>query len=68
MLTIDIDTARRFIPGKQGLWLDDKTLGKDDVFVEALACGFMRFVKFLSAERVDAKAIREPLLRQYMSK
>jgi hypothetical protein len=47
-----------------GLWLEDKALGKDESFAEALARGFARFVKFLGADRVDAKAIREPLLRR----
>jgi len=47
-----------------GLWLEDKALGKDEVFAEALACGFARFVTFLGASKLDAKAIREPLLRR----
>jgi uncharacterized protein YcaQ len=50
-----------------GLWLEDKTLGKDEAFVEALACGFARFVTFLGASKLDAKAIREPLLRRRIS-
>jgi hypothetical protein len=47
-----------------GLWLEDKALGKDEAFAEALACGFARFVTFLGARKLDAKAIREPLLRR----
>src|SRR5574341_516177 len=47
-----------------GLWLEAKALGKDEAFAEALARGFARFVKFLGASKVDAKAIREPLLRR----
>jgi uncharacterized protein YcaQ len=47
-----------------GLWLEDKALGKDEAFAEALACGFARFVTFLGASKLDAKAIREPLLRR----
>jgi uncharacterized protein YcaQ len=47
-----------------GLWLEDKALGKDEAFAEALACGFARFVTFLGASKMDAKAIREPLLRR----
>ncbi len=50
-----------------GLWLEDKTLGKDETFAEALACGFARFVAFLGASKLEAKAIREPLLRRYVS-
>ena len=47
-----------------GLWLEDPSLGKNEAFAEALACGFERFVKFLGANRLDAKTIREPLLRR----
>jgi uncharacterized protein YcaQ len=47
-----------------GLWLEDETLGKDEPFAEALARGFARFVTFLGASKVDAKAIREPQLRR----
>ena len=47
-----------------GLWLEDETLGKDEAFAEALAGGFARFVRFLGASKLDAQAIREPLLRQ----
>ena len=47
-----------------GLWLEDKALGKDEAFAEALAHGLARFVKFLGARKLDAKAIREPLLRR----
>src|SRR5260221_9421220 len=47
-----------------GLWLENKALGKDETFAEALARGFTRFVTFLGAHRLNAKAIREPLLRR----
>ena len=47
-----------------GLWLEDKALGKVEAFAEALARGFARFVTFLGASKLDAKAIREPLLRR----
>ena len=50
--------------GILGLWLEDKALGKDEAFAEALACGFSRFVTFLGASKLDVKAIREPLLRR----
>jgi len=50
-----------------GLWLEDKALGKDEAFAEALACGFARFVTFLGASKLDARAIREPLLRRRVS-
>jgi len=48
----------------QGLWLEDKALGRDEAFAEALARGFARFVSFLGASRLDAREIREPLLRR----
>ena len=50
-----------------GLWLEDKRLGKDEAFAEALAQGFARFVAFLGAKKLDVKAIREPLLRRRIS-
>jgi uncharacterized protein YcaQ len=50
-----------------GLWLEDKALGKDEAFAEALARGFARFVTFLGASKLDVKAIREPLLRRRAS-
>jgi len=50
-----------------GLWLEDKALGKDEAFAEALARGFARFVTFLGANKLDAKALREPLLRRCVS-
>lgn len=50
-----------------GLWLEDKALGKDEAFAEALARGFARFVTFLGASKLDGKAIHEPLLRRRVS-
>jgi uncharacterized protein len=47
-----------------GLWLEDKILGKDEAFAEALARGLARFINFLGASQLDARAIREPLLRR----
>jgi uncharacterized protein YcaQ len=47
-----------------GLWLEDAALGNDEAFAEALARGFARFVRFLGASKLEATAIREPLLRQ----
>jgi hypothetical protein len=47
--------------------LENKRLGKDEAFAEALAQGFARFVAFLGAKKLDAKAIREPLLRRRIS-
>ena len=50
-----------------GLWLEDARLGRDEAFAEALALGFTRFVRFLGAGKIDAKAIDEPLLRRRVS-
>ena len=47
-----------------GLWLEDKALGKNEAFAEALARGFARFVNFLGAEKMNVKAISQPLLRR----
>jgi uncharacterized protein YcaQ len=45
-----------------GLWLEEKALGNDEAFAEALGCGLARFVRFLGASKLDATAIREPRL------
>jgi len=50
-----------------GLWLENKALGKNEAFAEALARGFARFVTFLGASKMAAKVIREPLLRRRIS-
>ncbi|HLO30809.1 MAG TPA: hypothetical protein VK249_16815, partial [Anaerolineales bacterium] len=47
-----------------GWWLENKALGKDEAFAEALAHGFARFVTFLGASKMNAKAIPQPLLRR----
>jgi uncharacterized protein YcaQ len=47
-----------------GLWLEEEAFGKDEAFAAALAGGFERFATFLGASKLDAKAIREPLLLQ----
>jgi uncharacterized protein YcaQ len=47
-----------------GMWLEDEALGTDEAFAEALARGFARFGTFLGASKLDANAIREPLLRR----
>ena len=47
-----------------GLWLEDEALGKDEAFAHALARGLTRFMLFLGASKLDAAAIREPLLRE----
>ena len=55
------DPANTFII--LGFWLEDAALGQDDAFATALARGFARFATFLGAGKLDATAIREPLLR-----
>lgn len=50
-----------------GLWLEDKTLAKNEAFAEALARGFARFVTFLDASKLNAKAVNQPLLRKRIS-
>ena len=42
----------------------NEALGNNEAFAAALARGFARFVTFLGASKLDATAIREPLLRQ----
>jgi uncharacterized protein len=50
-----------------GLWLEDKSFGRNEDFAEALARGFTRFMKFLGADKMDTKAIPEPLPRRRVS-
>jgi uncharacterized protein YcaQ len=50
-----------------GLWLENSKLGKNEAFARALTAGFKRFVNFLGAEKINAKAIKEPLLRKKVS-
>jgi uncharacterized protein len=49
-----------------GLWLEDQALGNDEAFAEALAQGFARFVALLGADKLEATAIQEPLLRWHV--
>lgn len=50
-----------------GFWLEEERLGGDEAFAEALARGFGRFLAFLEAERLDASAVGEPLLRKRLA-
>jgi hypothetical protein len=54
----------KFLPQHPGIYMEDEALGLDEAFAEALAGGLARFVRFLSASKLDATAIREPLLRR----
>lgn len=51
-----------------GFWLEDQALASDDAFAQALARGFAHFVTFLGAGRLEAAAVREPLLRAQIEK
>lgn len=46
------------------LWLEDEALGSNDDFANALAKGFERFTRFLGAEKLDASAVQQTLLRK----
>ncbi len=46
-----------------GLWLEDKSLAKDQMFAQALARAYVHFTKFLSAEKLNVTAIKQPLLK-----
>jgi uncharacterized protein YcaQ len=50
-----------------GLWLEQEAIGKNKAFADALARAFARFLVFLGADKLDAKAISEPLLRKRLS-
>lgn len=47
--------------------LTEEALGQEEAFGAALARGFARFMTFLGADRLDATAINEPLLRGWIS-
>jgi uncharacterized protein YcaQ len=51
-----------------GLWLEDAALARDEAFAAALGRAFGRFTSFLGAERIDAAAINEPLLRERVAR
>jgi uncharacterized protein YcaQ len=50
-----------------GLWLEDEELAADAQFADALSRGMVRFLGFLDAKRVDATAVRVPLLRNRLA-
>ncbi len=47
-----------------GLWLEDKSLAKDEAFAQALSRGMARFRRFLEAERIDAAGVTQARLRK----
>jgi uncharacterized protein YcaQ len=46
-----------------GFWLEDEALGKDEAFAEALARGFVRFKRFLRADKLDVRKIEAAGIR-----
>ncbi|UYN89479.1 MAG: YcaQ family DNA glycosylase [Anaerolineales bacterium] len=50
-----------------GFWLEDNRLAKNEAFAEALAAGFESFVGFLGADKLNAKAVKEPMLRKRLA-
>ncbi|MEO8438490.1 MAG: crosslink repair DNA glycosylase YcaQ family protein, partial [Chloroflexota bacterium] len=50
-----------------GLWLEDPALARDVAFVDALARGMARFVRFLGGKRVDASLVPQPALRKRLA-
>ncbi|MCA9969230.1 MAG: winged helix DNA-binding domain-containing protein [Anaerolineales bacterium] len=51
-----------------GFWLEDEALGQNEAFAAALARGFARFAAFLAAARLDAAAVPQPLLRDFVNR
>jgi uncharacterized protein YcaQ len=47
-----------------GFWLEDQKLDRNAAFAEALAAGFARFRRFLGAAKLNAGAIKEPMLKR----
>jgi uncharacterized protein YcaQ len=50
-----------------GLWLEDDELAADSAFADALGQGMGRFLTFLDAQGVDARAVSFPLLRNRLA-
>jgi uncharacterized protein YcaQ len=50
-----------------GLWLEDDALARDGAFVEALGAGMTRFRRFLGANAIDVKAVRDTRLRRRLA-
>jgi uncharacterized protein YcaQ len=50
-----------------GLWLEDTALARDAAFADALGRGMERFVRFLDASGVDARAVGQVALRRRFS-
>ena len=46
-----------------GLWLENEVVADDGAFIEAMARAMTRFVAFLGASRLDARAVPQPRLR-----
>jgi uncharacterized protein len=44
-----------------GIWLENEALEHDDAFTEAFSRGMARFVTFLGADKLDARAVSGPL-------
>ena len=50
-----------------GLWLEDEASPHDGRFVDALRRGTIRLARFLGADRVDASAVGDATLRDYVA-
>ena len=58
--------ARRLVI--QGLWLEDRSLGRDPAFIEAVGAGMERFLRVLDADGVDAAAVGVTRLRSRLAR
>ena len=47
-----------------GFWLENESLAKNELFIEAFAHGFARFMLFLDADKLDVKALPKSRMRQ----
>lgn len=50
-----------------GLWLEDEQLAHNQLFSEALARGFARFITFLGTDQLDATAVVHPTLQKRLA-
>lgn len=51
-----------------GFWLEDDALATDEAFAEAVGRGMTRFLGFLGATALDARAVPQALIRQRLTR
>jgi uncharacterized protein YcaQ len=50
-----------------GFWLEDEAIATDEAFADAVGRGMARFLGFLGAQALDARAVPQALIRQRLT-